>query len=78
MQRKSVVACVLVTQPDGRVSKQVRSFGTMTVDLLALSDWLGALGVTPVAFESTGVYWQPIYALLDAEDRTPRIARCCW
>jgi transposase len=70
VHRKSVVACVLLTQPDGTVTKQIRTFGTMTADLLALSDWLAALEVTQIALESTGIYWQPVYALLEAEERT--------
>lgn len=41
-------------------------FGTMTEDLLELSDWLAAAGCTHVAMESTGVYWKPIYNLLEA------------
>ena len=60
VHKKSVVACVLT--PDGR---ERRSFGTMTADLLALADWLLAEGVTHVAMESTGVYWKPVYNLLE-------------
>jgi transposase len=41
------------------------TFGTMTADLLALRDWLQAYGVTHVALESTGVYWKPVYYLLE-------------
>lgn len=48
---------------EGReATKQVRSFGTMTADLLALRDWLIAMGVTLVGMESTRVYWTPIPA----------------
>jgi hypothetical protein len=70
VHRKTVVACVLLTQPDGTVTKQIRSFGTMTADLLALSDWLAALEVTQIALESPGMYWQLVYALVEAEERT--------
>ena len=56
VHRKTVVACVLLTEEGGRVRKHVRTFGTMTPDLLALSDWLDSLGVTQIALESTGVY----------------------
>jgi len=45
--------------------KESRTFGTMTQDLLALSDWLVAHGVTHVAMESTGVLWKPVYNLLE-------------
>ena len=51
-----MVACVLLTEPGGAGQRRVRTFGTMTADLLALSDWLGALGVTQIAMESSGVY----------------------
>jgi transposase len=60
----SVQACVRRLK-DGRVHSEVRSFGTMTRDLLALGDWLAAEGVTHVAMESTGVYWKPIYNILE-------------
>jgi transposase len=52
---------------DGQPDKQIRTFGTMTADLLALADWLAAAQCTHVALESTGVFWQPIYNVL--EDR---------
>jgi hypothetical protein len=55
------MACVLT--PEG---KQIRKFGTMTKDLL-LSDWLSTFQVTHVAMGSTGVFWQPIYNLLEEE-----------
>lgn len=63
VHKKSVVACVVT--PEG---KETQSFGTMTADLLALADWLEAKGVTHVAMESTGVYWKPIYNLLEGHD----------
>jgi len=43
------------------VQREIRTFGTRTADLLALSDWLAAAGVQHVAMESTGVYWKPIF-----------------
>lgn len=67
IHKKMVVACALTLRPDGQVAKEIRTFGTMTADLLALSDWVASKGVIHVAMESTGVYWQPIYNLL--EDR---------
>ena len=60
----SVQAC-LRRRKAGRIESEVRSFGTMTRDLLALADWLAAEGVTHVAMESTGVYWKPIYNILE-------------
>ncbi len=70
VHKKSVVACVLVTEPDGSVRRQVRTFGTMTADLLALDDWLTEHGVTQIAMESTGVYWRPVFNILENEERT--------
>ena len=62
VHKKTVVACVMA--PEG---KETRTFNTMTKDLLALADWLAEHQVTHVAMESTGVYWQPIYNLLEAD-----------
>jgi len=56
-------ACV----PEGREETNVRVFETFTVDLYALADWLEACGIETVAMESTGIYWIPIYEIL--EDR---------
>jgi len=67
VHHKSVVACRIVPGAKGEPVKEVRTFGTMTADLLALGDWLEAAEVTHVALESTGVYWKPIWNLL--EDR---------
>jgi len=58
VHKRTVVACVLQVQPDGGVVRQVRTFGTMTAELLALDDWLTTRGVEHVALESTGVYWR--------------------
>lgn len=60
VHKKTVVACVVT--PDGR---EVRTFGTMTRDLLELADWLEAAGCTHVAMESTGSYWKPVYNILE-------------
>ena len=65
IHKKTVVACRIVPGPAGKPTKEIRTFGTMTEDLLALSDWLASEGVTHVAMESTGVYWKPIYNLLE-------------
>src|SRR5215217_1125792 len=63
----SVVACLLGSRPQGEPVRAVRTFGTMTEDLLALADWLAGAGCTHVAMESTGVYWKPIWNLLEGE-----------
>jgi len=69
IHKKTLVACVLLTNPDGMLHRFVRTFGTMTADLLALDDWLSSHQVTHVAMESTGVLWRPIYNVLE-EGRT--------
>lgn len=55
-----------VAVPPDRDPTPVQSFSTFTADLLRLADWLTACGVTSVAMEATGVYWIPIYEILDA------------
>jgi transposase len=65
IHKRTVVACLLTPGPGGRPTKVFRTFGTMTEDLLALADWLQAAGCTHVAMEATGVYWQPIWNLLE-------------
>ena len=67
IHKRTVVACLLTLGPGGQPTKAIRTFGTMTEELLALADWLQAAGCTHVAMEATGVYWQPIWNLL--EDR---------
>jgi transposase len=66
VHKRTIVACVRRLGPDGRIDQEVRTYGTMTADLLSLADWLAACGVTQVAMESTGVYWKPVYNLLEA------------
>jgi len=65
VHKRNVVACVLTPGVGPQPDKTIRTFATMTEDLLALSDWLLSLGVTHVAMESTGVYWKPVYNLLE-------------
>ena len=65
VHKETVVVCVRRLGAAGQVHQEVRTFGTMTRDLLALADWLAAQGVTPVAMESTGVYWKPIFNILE-------------
>src|SRR5579872_3361590 len=65
IHKKVVAACAVLSGPDGQPTKQFRTFGTMTDELLELAGWLSSQGVTHVAMESTGVYWQPIYNLLE-------------
>ena len=65
VHKKTVVACARRTGPDGAVAHEVRTYRTVTADLIALADWLAAQGVTHVAMESTGVYWKPVFHLLE-------------
>jgi transposase len=65
VHKDSVFACVRQLLPDDRVTEQVRRFGTTTAELLALLDWLLAHGVPIVALESTGVYWKPVFNILE-------------
>ncbi|HKV44569.1 MAG TPA: IS110 family transposase [bacterium] len=65
VHKKNVTACLLTVGADGTRQKEIRTFETMTDDLLTLADWLVTAGCTHVAMESTGVYWKPIYNLLD-------------
>jgi transposase len=67
MHKRTVVACLIVPGAGGTPTKEVRTFGTMTDDLLRLADWLLAAGCTHVAMESTGVYWKPVWNLLEEE-----------
>jgi transposase len=65
VHKSTVVACLLTPDSGGRPQREVRTFGTMTDDLLAMMDWLVSRSCTHVAMESTGVYWKPIYNLLE-------------
>ncbi len=67
VHKATVAACVWRRDTGGQVHKEVQTFGTMTAELLVLVDWLHAHRVTHVAMESTGVLWQPVYNLLEAD-----------
>jgi transposase len=64
VHQQTVVACARVAV-GSTVQQEVRTFGTATGDLLVLADWLTAHGCTHIAMESTGVYWKPIWHVLD-------------
>jgi transposase len=70
VHKQTVVACVRRLDVKGVVHKEVRTFGTMTADLLQLADWLAHEGVTHVAMESTGVYWKPVWNILEDQFET--------
>jgi transposase len=68
VHKKSVTVCRLVSDNTGQHPEgvaELRTFGTMTLELLALADWLVEAGVTHIAMESTGEYWKPVYNLLE-------------
>lgn len=65
VHKKSVHGCVLWFDESGDKQKQIRRFGTTTSELLRLRDWLGEHGVSHVAMESTGVYWRPVWTVLE-------------
>jgi len=63
VHKKMVMACVYT----GVRKKEIRKFGTMTDDILELVDWLKGLDCRIAAMESTGVYWKPLYNILESE-----------
>lgn len=65
VHKKKVVAALILQRADGSWYQETRSFGTMTEDLLGLSDWLLVQGVTHVAMESTAEYWKPVFNILE-------------
>src|SRR4051812_5094996 len=68
VHQETVVACLLTGAAGAagaRARKEVRTFRTVRRELEALRDWLTAAGVTHVGMESTGVYWRPVYAVLE-------------
>ena len=68
VHKKRITACRVSPDPTGQHADgvmDVQDFGTLTIELLALSDWLSQAGVTHVAIESTGEYWKPVYNLLE-------------
>jgi len=65
IHKKKIAACVRFNER-GQIKSKVKSFGTMTDELVELSDWLHSFGVTHVAMESTGIFWRPIYAILES------------
>jgi transposase len=68
VHKKSITACVIVSK-----GKEIKTFGTMTHDLFELVDWIKSKRCTHVAMESTGVYWKPIYNLLELDEIHPMV-----
>jgi transposase len=67
IHKKTVVACLITPDAHGHRHKELRTFRTLTADLLALHDWLARAGCTHIAMESTGVYWRPIFTLFEGD-----------
>jgi transposase len=65
VHKATLSACVRLPSRGGKMSEEIRSFGTTSVELLALHDWLKGHGVSHVAMEATGVYWKPVYYVLE-------------
>lgn len=66
VHQETVVACALFGSLDKRPKKSIESFSTTTKGLLQLNDWLTSLEVTDVVMESTGVYWKPVWNILES------------
>lgn len=62
---ESIVACVLIENVNNDLTKEIETFGTLTKDLFHLLKWLESHGVTHVAMESTGIYWKPVFNILE-------------
>src|SRR5215469_16130868 len=67
VHKAQLTACVRFPGTDGRPREEVREFKTTVRELLGLRDWLAGLGVRQVAMEATGVYWRPVWAVLEDE-----------
>ncbi len=67
VHKKFVVVCLCILTAQGTILKEIRTFTTMTQDLLGMLEWLKQVGCSHAALESTGVYWKPIHNLLETE-----------
>ena len=66
VHKKTIVACLMIGKPQEKPKATIKTFSTMTRDILACKDWLESEGCTHVALESTGVYWKPVYNIMEA------------
>ena len=64
VHKETVVACLRLVS-DGKVTTEARTFQTTTAELLRLSEWLAVNSCTHVAMEATGIYWKPVWHILD-------------
>ncbi|MDF2669886.1 MAG: family transposase [Paenibacillus sp.] len=65
VHKETIVVCVLTPSEDGQIESETRTFGTMTKHLFELLKWLESKSVTHIAMESTGIYWKPVYNILE-------------
>src|SRR5262249_1803624 len=66
VHKNSVTACLLLIDDDGEYHAEKRQFGTMTRDLGEMTEWLHAQSVQRIAMEATGVYWKPVWNILES------------
>ena len=69
VHKDSVTACVLLIDEYGEWRSEKRKFRTMTRDLREMASWLASLRVEAIAMEATGVYWKPVWNILEAEKK---------
>jgi transposase len=67
VHKKNVKVCLIITDENGKRKKEFRTYLTMTQQLLELRDWLKEQGCSHIAFEATGVYWKPVFNLLEGD-----------
>jgi transposase len=67
VHKKNVKVCLIITEENGKQKKEIRTYSTMTPQLLELHDWLKEQGCSHSAFEATGVYWKPVFNLLEGD-----------
>jgi transposase len=67
VHKKNVKVCLIITEESGKPKKEIRTYSTMTQQLLELRDWLKEQECTHIAFEATGVYWKPVFNLLEGD-----------
>ena len=67
VHKKNVKVCLIITEENGKQKKEIRTYSTMTPQLLELHDWLKEQGCSHIAFEATGVYWKPVFNLLEGD-----------
>ncbi|MDF2607954.1 MAG: family transposase [Bacillales bacterium] len=65
VHREQIVVCTLIGESDEYIQKEIKTFPTMTKDLYLLLQWLENKGITHLAMESTGVYWKPVFNILE-------------